>query len=381
MNPDQLRTLGLNRRRLAKLEQAIPTLHRWFKSAAREMPWRRTSDPYAIWVSEVMLQQTQVVTVIPYYERWLEALPTVESLASADIEQVLRLWEGLGYYSRARNLHRAARQVLERHGGVVPDDPAAFRALSGVGPYTAAAVQSIAFGHDLAVVDGNVRRVLARVITLEMDPRSGPTSRAMDALALALLSSGEASRHNQALMELGALVCTPRTPGCGSCPLAPVCRARIAGAPEAYTRRPPPKKVPHRQVAIGIVQDDQGRLLIQRRPYDGLLGGLWEFPGGKVEPGESAEEAVLRELREEQRLEVTVDRLLPLVNHAYTHFKVTLHPHLCTMRTMDSRAGEGQPHQWVALDRLADFPMPRANRKVLAHLHGLVPDAQKVDKR
>ncbi len=349
-------------------QSAIPALHAWYLETARDLPWRRTTNPYEIWVSEVMLQQTQVATVIPYYQRWLEAFPTVKTLAAADLEQVLRLWEGLGYYSRARNLHRAAGQVMRLHGGEVPNAPGAFAALAGVGPYTMAAVQSLAFGHDLAVVDGNVRRVLARLIALEQPPAAGAAARTVANLAQDLLPEGTARLHNQAVMELGALVCTPRKPACGGCPLADACAALEGGDPEAYPRRAPRRAVPHHQVAVGLVTDDRGRILIQRRPYDGLLGGLWEFPGGKVEPGESILQALRRELREEQGLRVDRIKAMEPVNHAYTHFKVTLHPHTCRLEQMDPRAGEGHPRKWVDPGELSEVPMPRANRKILEQL-------------
>ena len=380
MKTPHLQTLSLSPRQVSALQRSIPSLHAWYTATARDLPWRRTRDPYAIWVSEVMLQQTQVSTVIPYYQRWLQAFPSVSALASADVEQVLRLWEGLGYYSRARNLHRAAGQVVRRHQGRITDDPAAFLDLAGVGPYTAAAVQSIAFDHDLAVLDGNVKRVLARLITLEQPPGAGPLARALSHLAQDLLPPGTACLHNQAVMELGALVCTPGAPGCGACPLAEPCAARRAGNPADYPRRPTRRKVPHHQVAVGIVTDRHGQVLIQRRPYQGLLGGLWEFPGGKAEPGETMVQALRRELREEQGLRVERVRALAPVDHAYTHFKVTLHAHTCQLKSMDPRAGEGQPRKWVAPSALPDFPMPRANRKILEQLAAEDPADQDLDR-
>ncbi len=363
-----LADLHLPPRFLASARRAVSALHAWYEASARDMPWRRTRDPYAVWVSEVMLQQTQVATVIPYYEAWMAQFPDVAALAAADEAAVLKRWEGLGYYSRARNLHRAARAVVAEHGGVVPDDQQAFRALPGVGPYTAAAVLSIAFDRDLAVVDGNVRRVLGRLVALAHDARKAPWSRAIDELAAELLPAGAALVHNQAVMELGALVCTPRSPSCEGCPLAGPCRARRAGDPEAYPRRAPRKAVPHHQVAIGLIFDEGGRVFIDQRPYDGLLGGLWEFPGGKLEPGETVEQALARELMEELGMRAEVTGALPSVDHAYSHFKVTLHPRRCRFVSMDSRAAEGTPCRWVSLDELSEVAMPRANRKVLEHL-------------
>ncbi len=353
---------------LGELQAAVAPLHRWYRSNARDLPWRRSRDPYAVWVSETMLQQTRVETAVPYYGRWMAALPTVGALARADDDQVLRLWEGLGYYARALNLRRAAHDVQQRFGGQIPADPDRLRTLPGVGAYTAAAVASIAFGRDVAAVDGNVSRVLARLAAVAGAPRRPPASRTLESLATALLPPGTARVHNQAVMELGALVCTPRDPACNACPVAGPCRARAAGRAEAYPERAPQKTVPHHRVAVGIVLRDDGRVFIDRRPYGGLLGGLWEFPGGKIEPGETPEDALHRELDEEFGLRVSVAATLAPVPHAYTHFRVTLHPFLCRFETMAPRAGEGRPWQWVPGDALDRYPMPRANRKILEQL-------------
>ena len=237
MTHSHLAPLGLTARESAKLQASIPGLHSWYRARGRDLPWRHTSDPYAIWISEVMLQQTRVTAVVPYYHRWLDRFPTVGALAAAPLEEVLKLWEGLGYYSRARNLHRAARAVVDDWGGSIPADPAAFADLPGVGTYTTAAVMSIAFGADLAVMDGNVRRVLCRLLALEADPRRAPHAAALDRLAQDLLPPGTAADHNQAMMELGATLCTPRNPTCQTCPVANVCRGLARGTPERYPLR------------------------------------------------------------------------------------------------------------------------------------------------
>lgn len=355
--------LGLGDADLAALAETVPRLHAWYRSSARDLPWRRTRDPYAVWVSEAMLQQTRVSTVIPYFERWMKAFPTIAALAGANEGHVLKLWEGLGYYSRARNLQRGALDVVERFGGTVPRDPDAFRSLPGVGAYTAAAVLSIAFDLDLAVVDGNAVRVLTRLTACGSDPRRAPVRRAIEGLAERLLPPGTAAVHNQAVMELGAVVCAPRSPRCEVCPLRPSCRARLVD-PEAFPARREPRAVPHRDVAIGLVLK-AGSVLVSRRPYGGMLGGLWEFPGGKVEPGETPREALHRELWEEVGLRVRVERALPTVDHAYSHLRVTLHPFVCSPLESDPRVGEGHPTHWIRVDELPDYPMPRANRKVI----------------
>ena len=260
------------------------------------MPWRETDDPYRIWVAEIMLQQTRVDTVRDYYHRFLKAFPTVGALADAERDEVLKRWEGLGFYARARHLHEAAQRVVEEHDGTVPDTMDAIKDLKGIGPYTAAAVLSIAHQKPHAVLDGNVTRVLSRVFAVEEDATTSTAQRHLRALANELLDPKRAGDFNQAMMELGALVCTPSTPLCDRCPLQNVCRAHDAGTEEDYPIMPESKPVPHHDIAVGLVFDADDRLLIQRRPDEGLLGGLWEFPGGKQEEGESTETACRREI-------------------------------------------------------------------------------------
>jgi len=353
---------------IRRLQRTVPALHRWYGEHRRDLPWRRTSEPYAVWISEVMLQQTQVATALPYYQRWMEALPDVATLAAADPDEVLRLWEGLGYYRRARNLLRAAREVVARFDGAIPDTPVAFGSLPGVGEYTAAAVLSIAFGVDLPVVDGNVRRVLARLAALERDPRRPPGSGVVDALAAALLPAGTAAVHNQAVMELGALVCTPRGPACEACPLVRVCRARAGGEPQRYPLRAPKKAVPHRQLEVALIFDASGRLLLDQRPYKGFLGGLWELPKAERAPGKRTGTALRLALKERFGLAVRKRRGgdLPAVDHAYSHFKVTLHVSVYDVAGGASRAAQGSTWRWIPPADLDDaVAMAGADRKVL----------------
>lgn len=341
------------------------TLLDWYARDKRRMPWRETDDPYRIWVSEVMLQQTRVDQASPYYEQFLAAFPTVEALAEAPLDDVLLRWEGLGYYSRARHLHRAAQQIVSEHGGRLPDRYAALRRLPGIGPYTAAAVLSIAYGRPHAVLDGNVMRVLTRVFSLKDDITRSQTRGRLQTLADRLLPPEQPGTYNQAVMELGATVCTPRSPACPRCPLRTVCSARTEQAPEAYPVKTKKAPVPHYDIAVGLIFNAAEELLIQRRREDQMLGGLWEFPGGKRREGEPLEATCRREVREELGVDVDVLEPFGRVSHAYSHFKITLHAFRCRILAGDPTAREGQPLRWVSLEALDQFAFPRANRRLL----------------
>ncbi len=347
-------------------------LPEWFDRVARPLPWRTDRTPYRIWVSEVMLQQTRVDQATPYFERFMAAFPTLESLAAADLHDVLLKWEGLGYYSRARNLHRATGIVVREHAGRVPDTEAAFSALPGVGPYTAAAVLSIAYARPLAVLDGNVARVLTRVFAIDDDVKAGRTRSRLLQLASSLLLAKDPGRFNEAMMELGATVCTPVRPACPDCPLSEVCLARELGTPERFPVSRPKAPVPHFNIAVGVIYREDGCVFIQRRPEEGLLGGLWEFPGGKQEAGETMEEACRREIFEEVGVEVNVGRQIARIRHAYTHFKITLHAFRCASVTPVPEELE-RPSAWLPPAELVLYPFPRANRRLI---ETLLKDAQ-----
>ena len=348
-------------RRTRAVRKLLPP---WFAKRGRDLPWRRTRDPYAIWVSEIMLQQTRVSAVESYYRRFLRKFPDVGALARAPLDDVLKAWEGLGYYSRARNLHRAAGVVLERHGGQLPAAAPDLRKLPGVGRYTAGAIASIAFGRDEPIVDGNVIRVLARIFRIREDPKAPATQRKLWSLAAELLPPGRAGMFNQAMMELGALVCAPRGPDCDACPVAGACAARARGEQADLPRRTPKAPVPHYTVAAGVIRKP-GWILIDRRKPEGLLGGLWEFPGGKVAGGETPAEAVVREVREE--LDIVVEVVAPLVRirHAYTHFRITLHAFQCRHVSGRPRAVGCAAVKWVRPAQLGRYAFPKANHKIL----------------
>jgi A/G-specific adenine glycosylase len=335
----------------------------WYHDAARDLPWRGRQDPYAIWVSEIMLQQTRVETVIPYYEKWMALFPMVTSLAQAPEQDVLKAWEGLGYYSRARNLHRAARMIVERFGGELPRDVEALRSLPGVGRYTAGAIASIAFGLDEPALDGNIRRVLARIFDVDLPARSPQGEARLWELVAAHLPKGQAGEYNQAIMDLGATICTPRAPACLICPVMQICRARELGIQEERPVLEKKPAVPHFLVTAAILQRD-GKVLIARRPENGLLGGLWEFPGGKLEEGEDLPACLRREIDEELGVKIEVGEEFGVYRHAYTHFRVTLHAFYSTLTEGEPRAIQPSDLVWVGIDQLAEYPMGKIDRQI-----------------
>lgn len=344
----------------------------WYALHARDLPWRSRRDPYAVWIAEIMLQQTRVETVIPYYLRWMERFPSLDALAKADQQEVLQMWEGLGYYGRARNLLAAARMAVERYGGNLPPNRRDLESLPGIGRYTSAAIASIAFGADEAALDGNIRRVIARVFDLEIPAASAEGQTRILSLLKGHLPSGRAGDFNQALMDLGAQICVPRRPLCGQCPLQKLCQAHGLGIEEQRPVTARRRPIPHYTVAAAVIQRN-GLVLIARRPPEGLLGGLWEFPGGKVEPGEELAQGLRREIREELGVDIRVGQVVGVFSHAYTHYRVTLHAFSCLLLTGEPRALEASELRWVAHGELADFPMGKIDRQI-AFLLSKTPD-------
>jgi A/G-specific adenine glycosylase len=339
----------------------------WYDTQRRDLPWRRTSDPYQIWVAEVMLVQTQVDTAIPYYRRFMERFPDVDSLAAADLDDVLKAWEGLGYYARARNLRKAAAIIVSEYGGTLPRDEKSLRALPGIGRYVAAAIRAIAFDDPVLAVDGNVRRVLSRLHDL-----AHPSDATVRDLGAPLVAERPGD-VNQALMDLGSTICTPRAPRCEACPIESACLARANGTAAERPGRRPAKRRPHYDIVVGVVwRGDE--ILIAKRPPEGLLGGLWEFPGGKQESGESLEAAVVREVVEEVGIEVEPVAKIAAVDHAYSHFEITLHAFHCRYSTGTPRPLGCQEVTWVRPEELDRYAFPAANRRVLQHLVTAAPD-------
>jgi len=347
---------------------SLPVLS-WYQQRGPHMPvpGRGSRDPYAVWVAEIMLQQTQVATVGSYYGRWMKRYPDVRSLAAAARDEVLKHWEGLGYYSRARNLHEAARLVVANHAGNLPERYADWLKLPGVGPYTAAAVASIACGEDVAAVDGNVLRVVARFNTLSDSIDDPPVRRRLQVELTTNIPRGSGGDFNQALMDLGREICTPRKPHCTDCPLQENCQAHTKDQTSEYPRRKKRKPVPRHRVVVGLIRKGE-QVLIQRRPETGLLGGLWEFPGGMVEAGETLEMALVREILEETGLEVEVVEEITTLHHAYTHFRIHLTAFWCTLKTGSLHPQLKNEQHWVNLADLSQYAFPKANLKILSTL-------------
>lgn len=348
------------------IEELRRSLLQWYSSMGRDLPWRRSRDPYAIWVSEIMLQQTQVKTVIPYYQRWLAQFPTVQSLAAADQQQVLKLWQGLGYYARARNLHQAAQMVVDRHNGNFPTQLEVAMTLPGIGRTTAGGILSAAFNSPVAILDGNVKRVLARLFALDVPPKQAEQQ--LWAWSTALLDLIHPRDFNQALMDLGATVCIAKKPACLLCPWREHCQAHQFNMqddlPISESRAP----LPHKMIGVAVIWNEQGQVLIDRRRPEGLLGGLWEFPGGKVEPGETIEACIRREIQEELGIEIEVGDRLITIDHAYTHFRVTLNTYHCRHLSGDPQPLACDEVRWVEVSELEQFPFPKANLQIIAAL-------------
>lgn len=342
-------------------------LLRWFDRHRRPMPWRDDPQPYKVWISEVMLQQTQVATVMPYFERFIERFPAVADLASADLQDVLAVWQGLGYYSRARNLHKAAAIVMRERGGVLPRVASDWQTVPGIGPYAAGAIASIAFGEAVPAVDGNVVRVFTRLLGIRKDSTKPAVRRALTGHVAAVITPRRAGDFNQAVMELGALVCKPRNPDCKHCPLERWCVASAKGLTTQIPCRPRRKPVPHIDVAACVIRRGDWVLISRRRP-DQMLGGLWEFPGGKQEPGETIEETAVREIAEEIGIEIRVTGKLGAIPHAFSHFKMTLHVFECRPVRGRARAVTVDAVKWVAPPDLRNYPFPAADLKILTWL-------------
>ncbi|MEB3276166.1 MAG: A/G-specific adenine glycosylase [Cyanobacteriota bacterium] len=352
-----------------------PALLAWWERQGRHaIPWKlrpdgsrqadgEALDPYPIWCAEIMLQQTQLQVVLPYWQRWMAAFPSVEALATASEHDVLLQWQGLGYYSRARRLQQGARQLA---GQPWPRELEGWLALPGVGRSTAGSILSSAFDMPYPILDGNVKRVLTRLIASPRPP--GRDAARLWQLSEQLLERRRPRAFNQALMDLGATVCTPRNPRCGACPWQGHCAAYAAGSPTAYPVKDAPRELPFQVIGVGVVRNAAGEVLIDQRLNEGLLGGLWEFPGGKQEPGEAIEATIARELCEELAIEAEVGEQLIVVDHAYSHKKLRFVVHLCTWLSGEPQPLASQQVRWVEPAELSSYPFPAANARIIAAL-------------
>jgi len=381
-----------------KINRLSSKLLAWYNKYKRTLPWRGHPSAYAVWVSEIMLQQTRVETVIPYFEKWMRLFPDVRALANASEQDVLNAWEGLGYYSRARNLHKAAKVVTEQYNGEIPRDLTELRKLPGIGRYTLGAIASIAFDMDVAALDGNIKRVYARIFDIDVPVDSTDGEKILWRLADENLPKGHAGDYNQALMDLGATICVPKNPRCLICPVMELCQARQNGTQDQRPVMKPKKKVPHYVHAAGVIvrrtlaphdlpskssagiaNPPHKAVLLAQRPSKGLLGGMWEFPNGRVN-GDPAKE-LSKALKREYKLRLRVIRKpraerspvgsvllsrsrsaepLGIVQHGYTHFKVTVHVFPCELISMP----KGTNLKWVPLKDLDEYPMGKIDRQI-----------------
>lgn len=339
----------------------------WYPKHTRRLPWRKDNDPYHVWVAEVMLQQTRVETVIPYYQRWMERFPSLASLARADQQEVLKVWEGLGYYSRARNLHRAAQMVMEQYLGKIPDTAVELWHLPGIGRSTAGAIASISFSRHEPILDGNVKRVLARLMNYEKAVNAPSSQKDLWQLAIALLPKGRAGEFNQALMELGETICLPRGPLCPQCPLKKNCVSFEKGLQNLRPLRKIKPKIPHFEVAAAVMRCN-GKFLLTRRPEGKLLAGMWEFPGGKLEQGETLPQGLQRELHEELGIQVEVNDCIGVYSHGYTHFTVRVHAFECRITAGQLQPREDQAIVWLSPDEFEQYPMGKVDRLIARHV-------------
>lgn len=341
----------------------------WFNENQRDLPWRHSYEPYQIWISEIMLQQTQMDRVTLFFTRWMNTFPDVATLAAASEHQVLKCWEGLGYYSRARNILKTAQLLITRYQGKIPESRKELLQLPGIGPYTAGAIASISFNRDVPVVDANIERIFARLFNIDLIPGSPEAKRLHWQKAEILLPKDHSRNFNQGLMELGALICRPKNPDCSACPLAPHCQALKY---DIIPERPVPKKskqiIPI-EMATGVLIHN-GQLFIQQRLADDVWGSLWEFPGGRMKKGENPEQTVVREFLEETEFKVQVESKITTTLHHYTRYKVTLHCFLVTLAGQDSDPvlHAAQDFRWIPAEELANYAFPAGHRKLISYM-------------
>ena len=340
-------------------------LLKWYDKQNIKFPWRNISNPYHIWVSEIMLQQTQVKTVIPYFEKWIKNFPTIESVANANDEEIFKNWEGLGYYKRALNLRQACIEIMNNEGLLYSTSDQLIK-LKGIGDYTASAIASIAFNEVTPAVDGNVKRIMSRLLCI--DQTKAKSNIKIKEILNKNISQMRPGDFNQALMDLGRTICIPKNPNCISCPINSICKAYKTEKVECYPIKSNKiKKLPHHNIGVGIVWN-KNKLLITKRKKNQLLGGLWEFPGGKVKNNESIKNCIKREIKEELDIQVSVKSYITKVKHQYSHFKITLYVYNCTFISGELKCVEVDDWKWINTSEFDKYPFPKANHHIFPKL-------------
>ncbi len=352
----------------------VPPLLHWFRQTKRDLPWRRSYDPYHVWISEIMLQQTQMDRGVAYFLRWIARFGDVQAVAAAEEQEILKYWEGLGYYARARNLHKAAKVIVVDFGGEVPCEYETLLSLPGIGPYTAAAIASVAGNYDIPVIDANVARVYARLFNIDAPVKERPTKKRLAEIAEQLLPHGQARAYNQALMDLGGLVCTPKNPRCDTCPVATACAALTAGTVAERPVLGAGKRTITIHKVAGIIQYNE-KIYIQQRRVDDVWGGLWEFPGGQVEKGATGDRIVASILND-TRLAVTQVQHITRVMHQYTHHKIILDCFFCRLIGANCQPvlKSACNYRWIFPHELDQFAFPAGPRKLIEYLHIKQPE-------
>lgn len=338
----------------------------WYRKNKVEFPWRLTNDPYKIWVSEIMLQQTQVTTVIPFYNNWIQKFPTLNDVANASDDDLFKYWEGLGYYNRVNNFRAACNEVIKKYNGKVPSEKVELMQLKGIGDYTSSAIASIAFNKKNYVIDGNVKRVMSRILCLK--DYSKVSMHKLSNFLSENICKNNPGDFNQGLMDLGRNICKPKNPDCNICPVEFSCQAKADDSIFLYPKtKPKKKKSPHYNVGVGIIWRE-GKILITKRKKNTLLGGLWEFPGGKKNVKESIKECIKREIFEELEIEVEVLNFITTVEHKYSHFSITLHAYNCSFAKGKIKCNSADAWQWIKPHQLDTLPFPKANHYIFPHI-------------
>ncbi|MEC8314097.1 MAG: A/G-specific adenine glycosylase [Verrucomicrobiota bacterium] len=343
-------------------------LIKWFANNRRDMPWRKKPSLYRVWISEIMLQQTRVEQATPHFNRWIKIFPSLKSLINANEQEVLKAWEGLGYYSRARNIYKSAQIIKNQHNGRFPRDPIFIESLPGIGPYTKAAICSISLNLDFAVLDGNVMRVLARYFCIDKNIDKLSTQKYMQSIVDEMLPKGKAAEFNEGMMELGALICKPTNPKCDICPVKNNCRSRISNDILSYPVKNKKNKIPHLIVGAAVIKDPKKGYLVAQRNKNKMLGGLWEFPGGKKEKNESIKKCITRELKEELNIKINVGSKISKFHHLYSHFSIELHAYHANIIEGKPKAMEGQLFKWIKLKDIRNLPYSKVDLKIIEAL-------------